>query len=225
MTNVFIYQNKILERKIKTCKSCSRIDLRKEKLLDEDIEIIIQEAIINKQCTMLWLKDNQISSQGISMLASALANNTTLEGLSLCNNNITDNTVLHLTKQLSDNKSKLTRLALTSNEITDEGAQHLAEMLKTNQTLTQLWLGFNQITDCGLKFLMNVLASQNKTLHVLSLAWNELITDGCVDFVIDMLECNYTLRTMCLSNCNLSDTSKEKLRATAKLHLEFYLDL
>jgi Ran GTPase-activating protein (RanGAP) involved in mRNA processing and transport len=225
MTDLYVYQNEILERKIKTCQSCSRIDLRKEKLTDSDIEIIIQEAIINKQCTMLWLKDNQISSQGVSMLASALANNTTLEGLSLCNNNITDDDLLHLTKQLTDNKSKLNRLALTSNEITDEGAQYLAEMLKTNQTLTQLWLGFNQITDCGLKLLMNVLASHNRTLHVLSLSSNELITDASVDFVINMLEYNYTLRTMCLSNCNLSDTSKVKLQATAKLHLEFYLDL
>jgi Ran GTPase-activating protein (RanGAP) involved in mRNA processing and transport len=220
-----IYQNKILEKKIKTSEPYSRIDLRKEKLIDSDIKIIIQEAIINKQCTMLWLKDNQISSQGISMLASALTNNTTLEGLSLCNNSITDDTVLHLTKQLSTNQSKLNRLALTSNEITDEGAQYIAEMLKTNQTLTQLWLGFNHITDFGLKVLMNALTSQNKTLHVLSLAWNELITDACVDFVIDMLECNYTLKTMCLSNCNLSDTSKDKLRVAAKSHFEFYLDL
>jgi Ran GTPase-activating protein (RanGAP) involved in mRNA processing and transport len=225
MTNLSIYRNRNLEQKIQNCKPCSRIDLRKEKLTDSDIEIIIQEAIINKQCTMLWLFDNQITSQGVSMLASILYNNTTLEGLSLCNNGITDDDVLYLTRPLSDNKSKLNRLALTSNNITDEGAKYLVEMLKTNQTLTQLWLGFNKITDHGVQLFMNVLANHNKTLHVLSLAWNQLVTDSSVDFVIDMLEHNQTLRTVCLSNCNLSDTNKVKLREATKLHKEFYLDL
>jgi Ran GTPase-activating protein (RanGAP) involved in mRNA processing and transport len=225
MTNLSVYQNKILERKIKAFKSYSRIDLHKEKLIDSDIEIIIREAIINKHCTMLWLKDNQISSQGVAMLASALDNNTTLEGLSLCNNGITDDDVFHLTQSLSNNKFKLNRLALTSNEITDKGVQYLAEMLKTNQILTQLWLGFNKITDYGLELLMNVLTSHNKTLHILSLSWNQSITDASVDFIINMLEYNYTLKIICLSNCNLSDTSKIKLRTAAKLHLEFYLDV
>jgi hypothetical protein len=72
---------------------------------------------------------------------------------------------------------------------------------------------------------MNVLANHNKTLHVLSLAWNESITDASVDFVVNILECNYTLRAMYLSNCNLSDISKTKLHIAAKLHFEFYLDL
>jgi len=225
MTNLSTYQNRSLARKIKNCQSCSRIDLRKEKITDSDIEIIIQEAIINKQCTMLWLIDNQITSKGVSILTSALYNNTTLEGLSLCNNNINDNDVLNLTKPLSDNSSKLNRLALTSNNITDLGAQYLAEMLLTNQTLTQLWLGFNKITDNGLKLLMNVLTYDNKTLHILSLVWNEQITDSSVDIVINMLEHNQTLRTVCLSNCNLSETSKLKLRKETKSHFEFYLDL
>jgi len=220
-----MYQNRSLEEKIKKCQSCSRIDLRKEKLTDSDIEIVIQEAIINKQCTMLWLLENQITSKGVSILASALQSNITLEGLSLCNNGISDADVFYLTTALSDKKSKLNRLALTFNDITDEGVQYLAEMLKTNQILTQLWLGFNKITDHGVELLMNVLTYHNKTLHVLSLAWNELVTDSSVNFVIDMLEHNQTLRTFWLSNCNLSDTSKVKLREAAKLHQEFYFNL
>jgi Ran GTPase-activating protein (RanGAP) involved in mRNA processing and transport len=174
---------------------------------------------------MLWLVNNQITSQGISSLASTLHSNTTLEGLSLCANGITDVHVLYITLALSDSNSKLNRLALTSNDITDEGAQHLADMLKTNQSLTQLWLGFNKITDQGVEILTNALAHQNQTLHVLSLSWNKLVTDLSVDFVINMLEYNQTLRTVCLANCNLSDTSKVKLRQATKSYKEFYLDL
>ena len=217
--------NRKLEEKINNCKSCSRIDLRKQKLTDLDMEFIINEAIINKQCTMLWFMDNQLTSQSISILASALHNNTTLEGLSLCRNGITDANVLHLTRALSNSKSKLNRLALTSNEITDEGAHYLAEMLKTNRSLTQLWLGFNKITDRGVQILTDVLAYHNKTLHVLSLSWNNLVTDSSVNFVLDMLEYNQTLRIIFLSNCNLSDTGRKKLGEATKLYNEFYLDL
>jgi Ran GTPase-activating protein (RanGAP) involved in mRNA processing and transport len=225
MPNSLVCQNRKLEEKINNCQSCSRIDLRKEKIIDSDMEFVIKEALINKQCTMLWLTDNQLSSQSISTLASALHNNTTLEGLSLCRNGITDTDVLHLTRALSNNKSKLNRLALTSNDITDEGAQYLADMLKTNRSLTQLWLGFNKITDHGVQIMTDILAHHNKTLHVLSLSWNNLVTDSSVDLFIDMLGYNETLRTVCLSNCSLSGTSKIKLREATKLHKEFYLDL
>ncbi|CAF1493776.1 unnamed protein product [Adineta steineri] len=220
-----IYRNRKLEEEINSCKSCSRIDLRKQKITDLDMEFIIQEAIINKQCTMLWLNDNQLTSQSVSILASTLHNNITLEGLSLCHNGITDVNISHLSQILSDSKTKLNRLALTSNEITDEGVQYLAEMLKTNHSLTQLWLGSNQITDRGMQYLADVLAHHNRTLHVLSLTWNKLITELSVDSIINMLEYNQTLRTVCLSNCDLSDIGKERLREAIKLRKEFYLDL
>ena len=223
--NLSMYQNKLLETKIKNCPPCSRIDLQKEKLVDADVEFVIEEAMMKKQCSMLWLRENKMSSNGISMIISALNDNTTLEGLSLCNNNITDDDVVLLTEQLSENKCQLNRLSLTSNEITDQGAEYLAEMLKTNRTLSQLWLGFNQMSDHGVKQLMNSLANHNRTLHVLSLAWNDGITDVSVDLIVDMLECNDRLKTLCLSHCNLSDMGKSKLRIAAKSRWEFYIDL
>ena len=225
MTYTSIYHNKKLEELIKNCESYSRIDLRKIKLTDSDIEIVIKEAIINKQSTMLWLENNQITSKGISILCSILYSNTILEGLSLCYNHIKDIDLIHLTKPLSDNQSKLNRLALTSNEITDQGVKYLSQMLKTNQTLTQLWLGFNHISDDGVKLLMNILTYHNKTLQVLSLASNYLITDISVDYIIEMLENNQIIKVLCLSNCQFSDTTKIKLRTATKLFTEFYLDL
>lgn len=225
MTNLSVHRNKILERKIHDCKSSSRIDLRKEKLTDADIEIVIREAIINKQCTMLWLVDNQLSSHSISTLASIFNTNTTLEGLSLCQNNITDADLLHLTKSLSNSNAKLNRLALTSNHITDQGVQYLVEMLETNRSLTQLWLGSNQITDYGVQLLMNVLTTHNETLHILSLSWNQLISDLCVDFILHMLEHNRALRMISLLNCQLSKTSKTQLLEAAKTRLGFYFEL
>ncbi|CAF1333352.1 unnamed protein product [Rotaria magnacalcarata] len=225
MANASVYQNVQIQETIGHCKAYSRIDLRKQPITDSDIEIIIKEAIIKKQCSMLWLVSNRITSQGISNLAAALHKCTALEGLSLCDNAVNDTDVFHITSALSHYNTKLRRLALTSNNITDEGVQHLAEILKMNCSLTELWLGFNKITDRGVQILTDALAHYNKTLCVLSLSWNKLVTDSSVDFFIDMFENNQTLRTVCLTNCNLSESSKLKLRKATKLRREFYLDL
>ncbi|UJR32761.1 hypothetical protein I4U23_020220 [Adineta vaga] len=225
MAKISIYRNQKFEEMINNCKIHSRIDLRKQKLTDSDIEFIIQEAIIKKQCTMLWLVSNQITSHSVSILASILEENSNLEGLSLCQNSLGDSDILYLTQALSSKKSKLNRLALTSNEISDQGVEYLANMLRINHSLTQLWLGFNKISDHGVKILADILSFHNQTLHVLSLSWNTLITDSCIDYLITMFEYNETLRTVCLTNCNLSDMGKKKLREATKLYKEFYLDL
>lgn len=225
MANSAMYRNHQVEEKINKCKVLSRLDLLQQPLTDSDIETIIREAINKKQCSMIWLVNNHLTSESISNLATALYTNPTLEALSLCENSVDDTNVLYLSRALSDKNTKLKRLALTSNNITDEGVQHLAEMLKLNTSLNQLWLGFNKITDYGVQILTDALAYHNKTLHVLSLSWNKLVTDLSVDYLIHMFEHNKTLATFCLSNCNLSETSKLKLRKATKLRREFYLDL
>ena len=111
------------------------------------------------------------------------------------------------------------------NDTTDHGAQYLADMLRTNRTLTQLWLGFNRLTDHGVRLLMSALAEHNSTLHVLSLSGNTLMTDGSVDCLLEMLEGNATLRMVAVANCNLSTTSQRRLEQAAKQRGEFYFDL
>ena len=218
-------QNRELQEKISRGQTHARIDLRKHPLTDADMEFVIKEAIIGKQCTMLWLTENQLHSRSVSLLAAALSNTVTLEGLSLCNNGITDSDVLQLAKELSTKTSTLHRLALTSNNISDHGVQYLADMLTSNETLAQLWLGCNHITDQGVQLLMKTLAERNRTLQVLSLSSNTMITDSSLEFLLEMLDRNQTLRVVCLLKCSLSETSKEALRQAAKLHREFYFDL
>ena len=220
-----LHRNRRLESKLNNCKERTRLDLRKEKLTESDMILIIEEAVVNKQCSMLWLAENQISRQALSILASALSTNSTLEALSMCRNAFDDANVLHLARALSNSPSRLQRLALTSNEITDDGVQYLAEMLQANRSLTQLWLGSNKITDRGVQSLADALVHHNKTLQVLSLSRNNLITDASVEIVVDMLEANHILRVVCLSNCGLSQNGKTRLTEAVRLRKEFHLDL
>ena len=123
------------------------------------MNIVVNHAIIKKQCQKLFLSNNKIKSSGSSIIAKSLNNNTTLKSLSLSYNNLYDEGVRSLAKILALNNSKLETLSLHSTDITDEGVKYLCNMLKKNKTLTWLHLGRNKISDQGIQFLADVLSS------------------------------------------------------------------
>jgi len=207
------YSNLKLEEKIAVCEPFSEVNLLGQQLTDRDMETVIGQVIIKKQCTALWLEYNEITSQGTSLLAGALYNNTTLEKLSLHNNRVSDMGVHSLAQALSFDNSTLKELDLSWNGITDEGAQHLAEMLMTNKTLSRLNLSENQITDQGVQMLAIALAHHNTTLKRLDLETNKLMSDSCIDSLVEILEHNRSLVTLDVRYCNLSEA---RLREVSK---------
>jgi len=98
-------------------------------------------------------------------------------------------------------------------------------MLKTNRTLTWLWLTGNEISNDGIKYLSNILADYNLTLEWLFLNSNKLINDSCIDDLIHMLKRNNTLKTLYLNNCNLSETAKRKFLQITKIKKDFDLEV
>jgi Ran GTPase-activating protein (RanGAP) involved in mRNA processing and transport len=54
-------------------------------LTDSDMQRIVQEAIIEQQCTVLNLSSNKITHEGVSIIAEALRNNTVRKILLLVN--------------------------------------------------------------------------------------------------------------------------------------------
>ncbi|CAF0977089.1 unnamed protein product [Rotaria sp. Silwood1] len=220
---VYSYNNSQLENNISKCQSHTTIDLSKHQLLDRDMEIIIKQAIIEKECTRLDLSHNFITSIGTSILADALKHNTTLEELDFHDNRISDIGVQSLTKILSSNTSIIKALGLGSNGITDKGVEYLAEMLKINRTVTWLALAGNQIGDRGVRLLANTLAHQNSTLLVLSLHVNKSISDESINVIIDMLQHNKSLKKLWIYDCNISEYGKMKLREATKSKQNFSL--
>jgi Ran GTPase-activating protein (RanGAP) involved in mRNA processing and transport len=219
------YQNKQLQQLIEQCKSRSEVNLKEKNLNDEDMKIVVKEAIINKQCKILDLRRNRITSVGASIIAEALNNNTTLERLNLSRNSLCDKGVHSLTKTLSLNNSKIQLLDLQSTGITDEGVGYLAEMLKTNTTLGYLALGWNEISDLGVQRLANVLTHHNTTLKALYINTNKLVSDSSVDALAKMLKQNRTLKCLKIEDCNLSEKGKEKLRQIAQSKKDFKLSV
>jgi Ran GTPase-activating protein (RanGAP) involved in mRNA processing and transport len=217
------YQNQRLEDFIGKCEHHSKIDLSFQKLTDEDMNIVVKEAIIKKQCKELGLINTNITPTCMSIIAKALNGNNTLERLFLSSNNVGDIGVQFLAKTLSLNNSSLTHLFLASVGITDEGVKYLAQMLKTNSKLCSLTLERNNIGDKGIEILANTLIHYNNTLEHIFLESNKLVSDSSVDSLVEMLKQNLSLSSLSISHCSLSEEGKERIRRIFYTKKDFLL--
>ena len=219
------HQNQRIKDLIDKCYPRSEAKLPLQQLTDDDMHIVVNEAIINKQCRILWLGNNEITSVGTAIITRALNGNNTLEELNLSDNKVGDMGARFLTKTLALNNSSLRKLFLISTEITDEGAAYLAEMLKTNSTLSHVSLGQNNISDQGMKLLSNALGYHNNTLQSIFLTGNKLVSDLSVDPLVEMLKHNCTLYYLRINDCNLSEKGKKRLRKITKTKDGFTLEV
>jgi Ran GTPase-activating protein (RanGAP) involved in mRNA processing and transport len=180
------------------------------------MEIVVEYAIKRKQCTELELGSNRIAFIGTWTLAEALMNNKTLKYICLWNNSLCDDSINYLVQALSNNNNTLAILNLGKNNITDIGAEELAKMLRTNQILTELYLGENQISNEGVRMLAHSIENYNRTLERLSLLSNQSVSDGCVRHLLQMINRNNTLKELSVNNCDLSKTGKGILQMAAR---------
>jgi Ran GTPase-activating protein (RanGAP) involved in mRNA processing and transport len=221
-----LYFNPKLTQRINQFQAKLHVDLSYFHLIDADMTIIARQVIREKKCTELWLYGNQFTSKGAAILAASLRNNSTLKYLDLSYNQISDQGVRILSEALLPNQnSSLKALYLSKNRISNLGAKYLSEMLRTNQTLTELWLSSNEISFEGIQQLAHVLTYHNKTLKCLSLSTNIFLTDLCLNSLINMLEHNQTLKYLWMTDCNLTEQGKLKLKQIADRKENFRIEL
>jgi Ran GTPase-activating protein (RanGAP) involved in mRNA processing and transport len=201
------------------------IKLNSQKLTDQDIKIVVKHAIEKRQCTSLDLHDNEITSEGMSVLAVALNNNTKLQTLYLHGNHLLDKGIYSLAQILTSNNQTLEVLDLNSTGLTDVGAEDLAVMLQKNQTLKCLQLEANEIGDRGVQYLAEALTKYNTTLEQLQMAENKFVSDSSVDFLVEMIKSNRSLKVFDIKLCNISDLGKAKLQETIESNKDLQLIL
>jgi len=216
------YHNVTLIDRIEKCDH-RLMGLNEKKLNDQDMLIVVQQAIIKKHYKELNLQSNEITWQGASILADGLINNIHLEILYLYDNHISDLGVQYIAQSLSTKNFTLKILDLGSNNITDDGAEYLAEMFKTNQTLVHLDLRNNQIGDRGLQALANTLAYPNQTLEELVFDQNKMISDSSIELLVNMFVQNRSLKIFRIRECNLSEIGITRLRDIVKHKHDFTL--
>lgn len=214
------YRNQDLEETIRRSPSHS-VNLKGQQLKDQDMNIVIKEAIIGKQCVKLDMTYNEVTQQGASVLADTLQNNKHLEELNISFNNISDLGVRYLA--LAINSSVLKRINLAENDISDEGVGYLAKMLATNTNLLQLSLNGNQIGNYGIGMLANTLTHTSTRLEFLDLSANKYINDESIDSFVNLMENNQSLKKLDLRHNNLSQDAVKRLHILSKSKKGFEL--
>ncbi|CAF3946606.1 unnamed protein product [Rotaria sordida] len=216
--------NSTLDKEIARFNDHSLAYLFRKRFTDNDLETIVQEVIINKQCRVLSLRGREITSQGAIIIGKSLENNHTLEELYLNGIQIGNIGAEILAKYLSnETNSYLKRLCLNDNGITDDSVKHLAIMLKRNKSLTHLWLTNNYINDRGIECLARELINNN-VLEVLSLEWNKFASEK-VDILIEMIEKNQTLRQVDINGHDLSGSDIRRLNMISQTKKNFKLTI
>ncbi|CAF0924564.1 unnamed protein product [Adineta ricciae] len=216
--------NPELESHLARLQHRSNLNLDGWRLSDQDMSFIAEQAISNKQCVKVSIRNSPIASQGLSALATAVRDSITIEELDLSNANLTDNDLGLLAQHISIDQSlavkqwsccglvkvkELTKapiklLQLSNNHIGDKGMEYLVEVLKNKRTLVELHLNGNRISDHGVRLLATILSTPTINLQKLYLHNNPRISDLGIDHLIGMLRTNRLLNTLCIDHIGSS---------------------
>ncbi|XP_026150047.1 nucleotide-binding oligomerization domain-containing protein 2 isoform X2 [Mastacembelus armatus] len=122
-------------------------------------------------CKSLYLRNNNITDEGIGKLIAKGIQCDNFQKIALFNNKLTDACTQHFSHLLKTRQDFLS-LRLGNNNITAEGAKQLAEGLKFNHSLQHLGLWGNNIGDAGAEALASALENSK------SLVWLSLVGNG-----------------------------------------------
>ncbi|XP_019722318.1 nucleotide-binding oligomerization domain-containing protein 2 isoform X1 [Hippocampus comes] len=180
-------------------------------------------------CKSLYLRNNNITDEGIRKLVAKGIQCDNFQKIALFNNRLTDACTQHVSHLLKTKQNFLS-LRLGNNNITSEGAKQLAKGLECNHSLTHLGLWGNKIGDSGAEAIAGALEG-SKTLAWLSLVGNGVgsagaralakmlesgtsledlwLTENCitregVDCLVQALERNKRIKSVWLRNNHLS---------------------
>ncbi|CAF1424060.1 unnamed protein product [Adineta ricciae] len=209
------YHNPNLERIIRSLGKREHLVLESMNLNDQDMEIVVKLGLIEKNCGTIDLCNNMITSVGASILAQVLPGRYFF-CLKLDGNRILDAGVQSLAKGLGTDSGAVKILNLNSVGMSDAGCEYLAEMLQRNPYNMYLTLNDNDISDRGVRILLETIMSPDCNTSLLTLSGNKRITDASVDIICSSMFARHYFLQMHVRNCGFSSAGKEKLQLAAQ---------
>ncbi|XP_023646204.2 nucleotide-binding oligomerization domain-containing protein 2 isoform X1 [Paramormyrops kingsleyae] len=188
-------------------------------------------------CHSLYLRNNNISDEGIRKLTEKAVHFENFQKIALFNNKLTDACMMHFAELLKA-KQNFLALRLGNNYITAVGAELLAEGLKENSSLKYLGLWGNKIKDRGVEALAKALQSNcrlvwlslvdngvgsagaralaqliktSQSLEELWLSKNCITREG-IEYLLEALQTNTSVKAIWLKGNDLSPEEVEELK-------------
>ena len=165
------------------------MSIRKHRLRDDGIYIIMEHLLENTNLKVLDLNCNEISFKGCEAIAKYLKSEAcSLESLHLANNKASDYGAKAIAQAIAENKS-LIHLDMTYNQINDLGLTWFAQSLSCNSTLMSFKIFGNNFGQECLKLFNNLLEKSDKRE-------NPWFPDFVVYWVDDHYEMAYLLTSI-----------------------------
>ena len=183
----------------------------------------VQKKLAKIGCNALHFSDCNLSPLDCLALVHALKSVEGILYFDLSINSLQSLGCIEIAKLLPGNEHnqgfcKLKTLNLGWNNITDEGVKHLSTALKhTNCKLDSLNLEYNNITDEGVKHLSTALTHTNCKLNILNLRRNNITDDGVEHLSTALTHANCKLNKLNLACNNITDEGVKHL-STALTH-------
>jgi hypothetical protein len=147
-----------------------------------DQSVAIGKALaVNSSLTGLVICNASIDGKGGSQIGEALSRNTSLRTLSLRGNELGDTGAAGIGRHLGDNSS-LNHLSLGDNEIGKRGAETIGSALSSNSSLTSLFLDSNKLGEEGARAIFQgvTFRSPNERLDSPFILFHLNLSGNCV---------------------------------------------
>ena len=194
--------------------SCvAELSLVKCHVTTDGISLISTALRANRGLTKLDLRLNTIGDDGARHLAEGLRRNPSLRALNVTSTGLSGEAFVQLLHGLARSPS-LTELNIGFNELLPAGCDVIAECLASNAPLRRLHMRANGISSSGASVIFRSLR-KNSRLVAIDVSCNA-IGDDSVVALAEVLLCNRTLRDINLENCGVSHAGCSALARALK---------
>ena len=153
----------------------TRLDIHSNELETEGIWQIKSALEPLQLLKYINLSYNNLGDDATSEIGRLLPKLQSIVEIDLSSNNIQDNGALSIGMAFSNsNNCNLEKLNISKNKIADDGARYILDGIANNTTLTSLNLSSNSITDIGGGEFVDQLDNKNRTLLRLDLSGNQI---------------------------------------------------
>ena len=203
-----------LETILKVNKSIKKLSLSRCSLTSYGFDMLSSSLAVNSSLEVLYLSGNpHLGDGGALYLAGALQKNDTLKHLDLSYCHTASRGIEALSSALAINTSleglDVSGECLETLDINDHCATNLQQALMRNSTLKTLNLAYSSFTESSTKCLSLGLLFNN-SLANLNLS-NSVIDDASVAYLSTAIQHSESLKTLDLFNCHITDNGIELL--------------